>query len=259
MKKTFGLIVAATCLSVSAFAADSSKGCAGFEAGTKAYNEGDFERAAEEWQTCVDNSENAGSADLYYNLGNAYFRSGKLGYAVYNYKSALRLRPNDADIQHNLNFAQAMTKDKVEDADEENPLLAGLFKAHHAISLKGQLFILLGLFWAIALLAVGNKISLSEKMKNVFMGGIFGLTMIFSIIAASAGYKIFVAETEIIGVVTAADADVTSAPNEKAQTLNTLSEGTSFEVLSDQGQFLEIKLGERIKGFVRKRDVGVVR
>lgn len=259
MKKTFCLIVAATCLSVSVFAADTTKGCPGFDAGTKAYNEGDFERAADEWQTCVDNSEDVGNADLYYNLGNAYFRSGKLGYAIYNYKSALRLRPNDADIQHNLNFAQAMTKDKVEESDEENPLLAGLFKAHHAVSLKGQLFILLGLFWIIALLAIGNKVSLSEKKKNVFMGGIFGLTMIFAIFAASAGYKIFVTETESTGVVTAADADVTSAPNEKSQTLNTLSEGTSFEILSEQGPFLEIKLGERIKGFVRKRDVGVIR
>ena len=61
-------------------AAVAAPACAGIETGTKAYNEGDFERAIDEWRTCVDNgSENA---DLYYNLANAYFRNGKLGYAI---------------------------------------------------------------------------------------------------------------------------------------------------------------------------------
>lgn len=152
-----------------------------------------------------------------------------------------------------------MTKDKVDEDDEENPLLAGLFKAHHALSLKAQMFALLGIFWLIMLAAIVRKVSTSEKTKNIFIGFIFVLTAIFSIIGASAGYKIIVAETEITGVVTAADADVTSAPNDKAQTLNTLSEGTSFEVLSEQGRFVEIRLGEKVKGFVKRSEIGIVR
>lgn len=231
--------------------------CPGIDAGTKAYNENDFERAIDEWRSCVDNGIQ--DADLYYNLGNAYFRNAKLGFAIFYYKSALRLRPNDVDIQHNLTYAQAMTKDKVDDDDEENPLLAGLFKAHHALSLKVQLFVLLGIFWLIAFAMVGNRISLSERRKNVFMGIIFALTSVACVIAASAGYKIFLAETEVTGVVTAADADVTSAPSNKSQTLNTLSEGTSFEVLSQQGNFVEIRLGEKVKGFVKTSDVGIVK
>ncbi len=247
-------IISFLLLTQSAFAANT---CPGIDAGAKAYNESDFERAIDEWRSCADNGIE--DADLYYNLGNAYFRNAKLGFAIFYYKSALRLRPNDADILHNLTYAQAMTKDKVDEDDEENPLLAGLFKAHHALSLKVQLFILLGLFWFIAFAAVGNKISVSEKRKNIFMGIIFALAAVTSVIATSAGYKIFLAETEVTGVVTAADADVTSAPNNKAQTLNTLSEGTSFEVLSQQGQFVEIRLGEKVKGFVKTSDVGIIK
>lgn len=247
-------------ISVSLFFAQTvfaDNSCPGIEAGTKAYNENDFERAIDEWRTCVDNGFL--DADLYYNLGNAYFRNAKLGFAIFYYKSALRLRPNDADIQHNLAYAQAMTKDKVDEDDEENPLLSGLFKIHHALSLRVQLFVLLGLFWLIAFAMVGNRISLGEKRKNIFMGVIFALSSIVCVIAASAGYKIFLAETEVTGVVTAADADVTSAPSNKAQTLNTLSEGTSFEVLSQQGNFIEIRLGEKVKGFVKTSDVGIIK
>lgn len=255
MKKIIWTLVATFALVGSlAFANES---CAGISAGEKAYNVNDFERAIDEWRTCADSGME--DPDLYYNLGNAYFRNGKLGFAIYYYKSALRLRPNDADIQHNLGFATAMTKDKVDSDEEENPLLAGLFKVHHALTLKVQLFILLGLFWCFIIFAIARRLSASEKTKNILVGSSFILVFAFCLIGASAGYKIFIAETESIGVVTAADADVTSAPSDKSQTLNTLSEGTSFEVLSEQGPFLEIKLGERIKGFVHKKDVGVIK
>ena len=245
------LIVACATMS---FAAEH---CSGIETGAKAYNEGDFERAVDEWRTCADNGiENS---DLYYNLGNAYFRGGKLGFAIYYYKSALRLDPSNDDILHNLKYAQAMTRDKVDEDGEENPLLAGLFKAHHALSLKAQMFVLLGLFWAMALVAIARRISRSDRQKNILIGTLFVLSAIFCIIAMSAGYKVFVAETEIEGVVTAKDADVTSAPSDKSQTLNTLFEGTNFEVLSEQGNFAEIRLGEKVRGFVKQSDIGIVK
>jgi len=230
--------------------------CAGIEAGTKAYNESDFERAIDEWRTCVDNGIE--DADLYYNLGNAYFRNGKLGFSIFYYKKALRLRANDDDIQHNLKFAQAMTRDKVED-EEENPILSGLFRAHHALSLKAQLFTLLAIFWLIAFIGIAGRIVIGERAKNICTGAIFVLTATFCVIGSSAAYKIFVLEKEICGVVTATDADVTSAPSDKSQTLNTLSEGTTFEVISEQGNFAEIRLGEKIKGFVKLSEVGIIK
>lgn len=256
MKRLFLIFIAAVALlGNTAFAANEV--CPGVAAGEKAYNENEFEKAVEEWRSCAD--QGMVNADLFYNLGNAYFRNGKLGFAIFYYKSALKLHPNDPDVIHNLTYASAMTKDKVEEDDEENPLLAGLFKAHHAIPLRTQLFILLGLFWGFVILAIARRLVSKEKTKNIFVGASFLIVFIFTIIGASAGYKIFVAETEITGVVTSADADVTSAPDHKSQTLNTLSEGTSFDVLSEQGDFLEIKLGDRIKGFVPKRDVGVIK
>ena len=244
-------------LAFAVVAAMAAPTCAGIAAGEKAYNEGDFDRAIDEWRTCSDNGTQ--NADLYYNLGNAYFRSGKLGFAIYYYKSALRLDPSNDDVSHNLKYAQAMTRDKVEEDEEENPLLSGLFKAHHALSLKAQMWTLLGIFWAIAIAALARRISRNGKTKNVLIGTMFVFSCAFCIIAMSAGYKVFVAETEITGVVTAKDADVTSAPNDRSQTLNTLSEGTSFEVLSEQGNFVEIRLGEKVRGFVKQGDVGIVK
>ena len=254
-KKIFLFAIAFAAVFSSANAADID--CDGIDAGAKAYNESDFERAIDEWRSCVDNGIE--DADLYYNLGNAYFRGGKLGFSIFYYKKALRLRADDDDILHNLKYAQAMTRDKVEDEEEENPILSALFKVHHALSLKAQLFVLLAMFWAIMLVFIARRLTPGERAKNICTGIVFVLTAALCVVGASAGYKVFVLETEITGVVTASDADVTSAPNDKSQTLNTLSEGTSFEVISVQGNFAEIRLGEKIKGFVKLSEVGIVK
>ena len=242
-------------LTAAAFSAPEK--CSGIEEGSKAYSANDFERAIDEWNTCVENG--IMDADLHYNLGNAYFRSGKLGFSIFHYKKALRLRANDDDIVHNLKYAEAMTRDKVSEDETENPILMALYKTHHALPLKTQLVVLLGLFWLMAIISVVRRIAVTERSKNICIGGIFAITAIFCIVGISAAYKVIVLETDITGVVTNVDADVTSEPSEKSQTLNTLSEGTSFEVISEQGNYAEIRLGEKIKGFVKLSDVGIVK
>ncbi|MFH1196181.1 MAG: tetratricopeptide repeat protein [bacterium] len=57
-------------------------------------------------------------ASLYYNLGNAYFRAGKLGRAVLNYERALRLEPNDDDIEYNLAIARSRTVDRIKEVPQ---------------------------------------------------------------------------------------------------------------------------------------------
>lgn len=54
------------------------------------------------------------SAELYFNLGNAYFESGDLGHAILNYLRAERLDPNDQDIQDNLAFARSFVSLQLE-------------------------------------------------------------------------------------------------------------------------------------------------
>ena len=53
------------------------------------------------------------SADLYYNLGNAYYRTDNITKAVLNYERALLLSPGDDDIRFNLQMARSKTIDKI--------------------------------------------------------------------------------------------------------------------------------------------------
>ena len=81
MKKVLFILFAIATVFGSASAAEN---CTGIEAGAKAYNDGDFERAIDEWRTCADNGFQ--DADLFYNLGNSYFRNGNLGFSIFYYK-----------------------------------------------------------------------------------------------------------------------------------------------------------------------------
>lgn len=54
------------------------------------------------------------SADLYYNLGNTYFRDGEIAKALLYYERALLLKPNDQDIRHNIAYLNTRIEDKIE-------------------------------------------------------------------------------------------------------------------------------------------------
>jgi len=80
--------------------------------GNVRYQDGDFAGALEAYESVFQ----AGfeSADLHYNLGNAYFKTGNLGRSILGYERALRLRPKDPDARANLELARSLTADEVE-------------------------------------------------------------------------------------------------------------------------------------------------
>ena len=88
--KKFALLFLALALPLFA-----SENCKTLYTGAASYKAGDFTSAAEAWQNCVDNGFRSG--DLFYNLGNAYFREGRLGFSILNYEKALRMDPANED------------------------------------------------------------------------------------------------------------------------------------------------------------------
>ena len=80
-------------------------------AADSAYVKGDYKVAIEIYESLAAN--NGESADVYYNLGNAYYKSENIAKAVLNYERALLLNPDDEDIRFNLELARSKTVDKV--------------------------------------------------------------------------------------------------------------------------------------------------
>lgn len=77
-----------------------------------AYMADDFDNAVALYHEAIDSL--GPSAERYYNLGNAYYRSGKPGKAIVSYERALRLDPTNRDIRENLEFVNSTTIDRIE-------------------------------------------------------------------------------------------------------------------------------------------------
>ena len=74
------------------------------------YARGEYQQAIKDYEALL---KHGASADLYYNLGNAYYRTENITRAVLNYERALLLSPGDRDIRFNLQIAQSKTIDKI--------------------------------------------------------------------------------------------------------------------------------------------------
>lgn len=93
-------VVILSCAAASAAAAPPRS----FDGANKAYAEGRWADAIAGYEALV--AAGMTNRDLYFNLGNAYFRDGRLGPAIYNYERALRLAPEFGDARHNLELAR---------------------------------------------------------------------------------------------------------------------------------------------------------
>ena len=80
--------------------------------GNALYEEGDFADAIEAYRAILDRGfENGG---LHYNLGNAHFKNGELGWAILAWERAAKLMPGDDDVEANLELARALTRDEIQ-------------------------------------------------------------------------------------------------------------------------------------------------
>ena len=80
-----------------------------------AYSKGNYQQAIADYKELL---KQGASASLFYNLGNAYYRSDSLTQAILCYERAARLAPADDDIRFNLQFARSKTIDKITPASE---------------------------------------------------------------------------------------------------------------------------------------------
>ncbi len=77
------------------------------------YKNNQYQLAIDEYNKII--SQGYEGASLYYNLGNAHYRLGNVGFAILYYEKALKLSPSDEDAKHNLAIAKLNIKDKVDE------------------------------------------------------------------------------------------------------------------------------------------------
>ena len=83
-----------------------------FKSGIEFYNSGDYNEAINLFVKIINNGEH--SDELYFNLGNSYYKINDIPNSIYYFEKALQLNPNDKDILNNLTYSQNMLIDKID-------------------------------------------------------------------------------------------------------------------------------------------------
>ncbi len=189
------------------------------------------------------------SYKIYYNLGNAYFKEGKIGPSILNYNRALRLAPSDQDIKYNLRVANSYVKDKIEHVPEF--FLKTWFRALR-MSLSSNTWAAISLILLICMLACVLLYLLATKLllrKSGFYGAITLLLLfIFSVVSASIGRRELTHAEEAI--VMSSAAPVKSSPDNSSKDLFVLHEGTKVRVLNSLEEWREISIADGNKGWI---------
>lgn len=226
---------------------------------SSAYRNQDFKRSIELYEEAVSLGlkENKISSQLYYNLGNAYFRDNQLGKAILNYERALLLDPGDGDIRHNLRFANNRIVDRI--ATSGNLFLINwfnsvrnLFSSNVWATIAIVLFILFLLSIAVYLF-----VRILWARKTAFYSGI--VLFIFMIIANTFSFS---QKKERLrgdsGIVMVGAAAVNASPDLNSNQLFELHEGTKVKIRNSDGNWYEVEIANGSVGWTFEENIEII-
>ncbi len=185
--------------------------------------------------------------DLYYNLGNAYYRSGDLGLAIWAYEKGLQFAPRNPDLKYNLAVAKTRIVDRI-DVPEGFILLElyAAFKNAYTVQgllLYGAVLVLLaaGIFFLTRMVPVNRKWS-----RYVFTPVVI-LAVLFHLIALDKFWSISGTEQ---GVIIAMETEAHSTPSGLGKIIFRVHEGLKVEITQISDDWIEIVLLDGKKGWV---------
>ena len=227
-----------------------------WNAGVAAYTEGDFASALQDWEDV--RATGLMSKELYYNLGNAYFKTGEMAQSILWYERALKLDPSDADIRHNLEYARSLTQDRIEEVPEIFFEQWGHAMCYLLPSNTWAVLCLVFLAAAVAMALLFLLGSTAGRRRVGFFVGIACLLLAF-LGWDFAQWQRQEALAQDRAIVMRPVSSVKSSPSaESAKDLFILHEGTRVKILDNVGSYSNIELGDGRQGWIPSADIEVI-
>ena len=210
------------------------------------YKSNQFEQAAAEYEKII--VQGYRTPEVYYNLGNCYFKASNTGKSILNFERAHKLAPDDEDITHNLKLAQLKTVDRLIPV----PQLAVVVQWNNFLSSqssKGWGIFAVAFLWASLLVfAVYYFV-----FKNKLVFAVCSLLFVFSLVSVSLAFKQSYAEQNSCeAILLAENASVKSAPDDNGIDIFTIHDGIKFQLLDQVGNWSKIRLADGKVGWIEK-------
>lgn len=233
-----------------------------------AYNKiGDFTKANEhykneEYQEAIEIYEsliNDGfqQFEVYYNLGNSYFRTSDYSKAIINFERAKRIEPSNEDVNYNLRIANLRIVDKFDTVPkiffvQWYEFLLNLFNS----CIWAWLIIIF--FWLFIISITLFRLSSSAQFrKSTFLIG--NTILVLMIISVVLSFNTFTREnSKKEAIIDTPSVYIKSAPEQTSMDMFVLHEGTKIRILDSVGDWYEIKIENGNVGWINKNDITII-
>jgi tetratricopeptide (TPR) repeat protein len=223
-----------------------------FKEAAQAYQQGNYSVAIEKYESILKAS--VFSKELYYNLGNSYYRINQTGKAILNFERALRLDPSDKEIQHNLSLSQSHIVENIEPLND-------IFILRWVKILRGGLASNTWAFLSILTLWLGiagfiiwlmGKERLWKK-RGFISGLVFTPLSILLFLMAQKGATDLAANR--FGIITVKEVALKTSADANAPTSFTLHEGVKVEIVDKVSNLTRVLLPNSEEGWIENNAV----
>ncbi len=218
------------------------------------YERGQYDSAALAYQYLLGQNSALVSPQLYYNLGNAYFRMRNYARAILNYERALKYSPNYEDARFNLELARTFTVDRIA-APQDLPILRWFRGFYHILSPIG---------WGIlALVSVAVLLASVLAMRFLRNRRVWILSLIIGLFGLAVTLLSFtlgrIAARQMnsfnAAVVMPSVVSVKGEPSAGGKDLFLLHAGTKVQILDQLGEWLEVAVPDGHRGWLQRNEV----
>jgi len=222
------------------------------DSASTAYSKGNFQKASEHYEVII--SLGYESPEVYFNLGNAYYKLDNIGMSVLNYERAKKLSPQDEDIHFNLKLANQHTIDKIEPA----PKLFleewwDTLKSIHSEKIWGLRSIVCFMLFLFFLGVFITSNRLINKQFGFWLGLLFFVFSIISFSVSKSRYNDITNKNS--AVILSSSAEIKNSPADTGTKLFILHEGAKVSARETNGEWVKVELTSEKVGWVKRSSI----
>ena len=221
----------------------------------KEYAKGNYLQASKDYSDLLKVGE---SVELYYNLGNCYYRLGNITKSIIAYEKAHRLSPSDRDVTFNLEFVREKTIDKIE-RQEKNFFSAGYTMLQNLMDMNAWARLSIVAFFACLGMAMLFLLGRDEWMRKLgfYVALLSVFVFVFSTLFAWQQKHNFDARDR--AVVVAPSASVKLTPSDSSADAVVVHEGTAVQIVDrTMSDWYSVKLDDGKEGWLKRNSLEII-
>ena len=182
------------------------------------------------------------NGQVYYNLGNTYYRRGELGKAIVNYRRAARFLPRNADLNANLRLTKGAIEDK-ELSTEIPVVVKRIFFWLFLLNRNELSIVAVSLYVALMIVLFASNIRKYTWLKRVFVS--FSLALFVAVV--SLGIKIYLEQGVSRGVIVTAKCEVRYGPGEEYEPKFEIHNGAECVIENEKDDWYRVYVKVGVK------------